>query len=33
MVVTIFTIFSMKEIIWGYRDVLLNVSRSLDPGI
>ena len=25
------TIFSMKEIIWGYRDVLLNVSRGLDP--
>ena len=25
------TIFSMKEIILGYRDVLLNVSRGLDP--
>ena len=25
------TIFSMKEIILGYRDVFLNVSRGLDP--
>ena len=25
------TIFSMREIMLGYNDILLNVSRSLDP--
>ena len=27
----VFMTRSMKEIIWGYRDILLNITKTVDP--